>query len=57
MEWIFERIKEPSTVRGVLMLVGVAGVNIAPDLSASIVSTVGAVAGLIEIIRKETKAG
>lgn len=55
MDWFIERAKEPSTLRGIIMLAGVAGVNVAPDLSTSIITTVGAIAGLIEIIRREVK--
>lgn len=53
MDWFIERAKEPSTLRGVLALAGVLGVNVAPELSSSIIGTLVSVAGLIEVIRKE----
>ncbi|NTV02417.1 MAG: hypothetical protein HGB04_06480 [Chlorobiaceae bacterium] len=55
MDWIIERAKEPSTIRGLIILAGAAGLNVAPNLSNAIIVTFGALAGLFEIIRKEAK--
>lgn len=51
--WILSRLKEPSTWKGVAVLVGVMGWNLDPELLPQIGVTVAAVIGLIEVIRKE----
>ena len=53
MNWAIERLKEPTTWRGMVMLLTSAGINISPELSAGIVSLGLAVAGFIGVITKE----
>lgn len=55
MEWILERLKEPSTWSGLAGLLGAIGVAVSPDLIVQIGTIVVAVVGAIEIIRKEKK--
>jgi len=53
MSTIIERLKEPSTYRGLALLGAVVGINLSPDLTAAIASAAAAVIGLIEILRRE----
>lgn len=53
MEWFLDRAKEPSTINGIFVLAGLAGINVSPELQAPIVSVIGGVAALYNIIRKE----
>ncbi len=49
MNWL----REPSTVNGLLALVGLLGVNIAPASQHDILNGVGAAMTLYNIIRRE----
>jgi hypothetical protein len=53
MEWLKERIAEPSTWRGLSLLLGLAGVNVAPELVWQIGQLVAAIWAGIEVARKE----
>ena len=45
--YILERMKEPSTWRGIILLLTAVGVPVAPALADSIISAGLAIAGLI----------
>ncbi len=53
MNWIIERLQEPSTWRGLTMLATAAGVTISPELMPHIVATGTAVAGLLGVVTKD----
>lgn len=53
MNWIIERLQEPSTWRGLTMLATSAGVTISPEFMPHIVATGTAVAGLIGVVTKD----
>lgn len=53
MDYVLARIKEPSTWRGLIAVLGLVGVNIAPEIQAQIISTGVALYGIIQIFRKE----
>lgn len=53
MEWILERLKEPSTWKGLAGLLGAIGVAISPELIGQIGAAVIAIIGAIEVVRKE----
>jgi len=53
MKTILEKLKEPSTYRGLTLLGAVIGINISPDLTVAIATTAASIIALIEIIRKE----
>ena len=55
MDIILNRLKEPSTYRGLAIVAGLAGIHFAPGLETAICSAVAAVIGLIEIFRAEKK--
>lgn len=48
-EYILDRAKEPSTWRGIILLLTAIGVPIAPEMANAIVSAGLAVAGLIGV--------
>mgnify|MGYP003649852784 CR=1 FL=1 len=52
MTYIFDRLKEASTWRGIALIAGGFGVHLAPDLIPAIGTAVAGVIGLIEVIRR-----
>lgn len=54
MQYIINRLKEPSTIRGLVLLFGLLGAKFSPEQSEAIIQAVVAVVGLIEIFRQET---
>lgn len=50
--YILQRAQEASTWRGVVLLATAAGVNLAPELVNSIITTGIAIAGLLGVITK-----
>jgi hypothetical protein len=52
MNFILDRLKEPSTWRGLTVLVGAFGMQMSPDLMPAIGTAVAGVIGLIEVLRK-----
>lgn len=54
MQYLFARLREPSTWRGLSILLGALGVGVAPEAINQIGVAVGAVIASIEIIRAET---
>lgn len=55
VNWLIERLKEPSTWRGITALVGAIGVTLSPEQWAAISAAVVGLLGLIEVFRKEVK--
>jgi hypothetical protein len=53
LDWMLARLAEPSTWRGLTAVLAAAGVAIRPDLWQEITTAGIAIAGAIEIIRKE----
>lgn len=49
-EYLLERLKEPSTWRGIILLLTAAGVPIAPAMAESIITVGLAIAGLIGVV-------
>jgi hypothetical protein len=54
MNYILDRLKEPSTWRGLTVLAGAFGMHLSPDLIPAIGTAVAGVIGFIEVLRKET---
>lgn len=48
-QYLIERAKEPSTWRGLILILTAIGVPVAPDLGEAIVSVGLAIAGLIGV--------
>jgi len=55
MNTLLQRLKEPSTFRGLAILAGLCGYAIDPAQINAISSAVVAVIGLIEVFRREPK--
>ncbi len=53
MKYLLDRLKEPSTWRGLVMLVTVFGVNISPDQVNAIATLGGCVIGAIGVFSKK----
>jgi hypothetical protein len=53
INWFINKAQEPSTINGVFLLAGLAGVNISPELQTPIISILGGAAAIYNIIRKE----
>jgi hypothetical protein len=53
MKILLEKLKEPSTYRGLAILAGAVGVSLEPSAWEAIGALVASVIGLIEIFRKE----
>lgn len=54
MTYLFDRLKEPSTWRGILGMVTAVGVKLHPELQEAIISAGLALIGLVNIFRKES---
>lgn len=52
---VFERLKEPSTMRGLVALAAILGANISPEHIQAILTTAGLIYSAIQILRKENK--
>ena len=53
MKYFLDRLKEPSTWRGLALMLGALGVGVSPDMINAIGSAVIAALGAIEVIRRE----
>ena len=53
LTWIVNRLREPSTWRGLVWLATAAGVSLSPDLWESITALGMAVAGLIGVLTRD----
>jgi len=53
MKYIIERLKEPSTYRGLAVMLAVAGVKISPEQTDAITAAVVAILAAIEVFRTE----
>lgn len=56
MKTILDRLKEPSTYRGLSLLLGLIGVTVSPEQATAIGTGVAAILSIIEIVRKEKSA-
>ena len=55
MDYILNRLKEPSTYKGALALAAAFGLHIDPAQSAAVVSAILAIIGVWEVFRRERK--
>lgn len=56
MQWIFDRLKEPSTWQGIAAFFTAVGVMLSPELWATIGPAGVAIVALIQVIKKERAA-
>jgi hypothetical protein len=54
MNYILDRLKEPSTWRGILAMITAVGVKLHPELQEAIISAGLALIGMVNIFRKES---
>ena len=54
MTYILDRLKEPSTWRGILAMITAVGVKLHPELQEAIISAGLALIGMVNIFRKES---
>jgi hypothetical protein len=52
MKYIVERLQEPSTWRGIIMLLTSLGVGIAPEMITAIVTAGTGLAGIVGVVTK-----
>lgn len=57
MNWIINRLKEPSSWRGLIVLAGILGYSMSPELQEQIIVAGTALLGLVEVLRKEKADG
>jgi hypothetical protein len=55
MHYILERLSEPSTWRGMVLLLTAFGVQLEPELQTHIIATGLGLVGVINVMRKEKK--
>lgn len=55
LKWVFDRAEEPSTWRGLTVVLTTLGVILSPAQTAAIITAGAAIAGAIEVFRKEKK--
>lgn len=53
--FLFEKLAEPSTQKGIALIAALTGYQLDPALLPQIVSAYVAVHGLVEIVKKERK--
>jgi hypothetical protein len=56
-EWLLERLKEPSTYKGISLFFASVGITVAPELINTILAALGILIGAIEMVRKENANG
>lgn len=52
MNKLLQKLKEPGTIRGLILLIGIFGVNLAPEQQNAIIAGVAAVIGLINVFKR-----
>jgi hypothetical protein len=55
MKTMIQKLTEPSTIRGVIALLGAFGITVQPEYHEHIIAAVLALLGIINVWRKESK--
>jgi hypothetical protein len=55
MKMMIEKLTEPSTIRGIIALLGAFGITVQPEYHEHIIAAVLALIGIINVWRKEPK--
>jgi hypothetical protein len=55
MKIMIEKLTEPSTIRGIIALLGAFGITVQPEYHEHIIAAVLALIGIINVWRKESK--
>lgn len=57
MNYLTDRLKEPSTWHGLIVLTSAVGAKISPDMADAIISTGLLVAGIVGVFSPDKKTG
>jgi hypothetical protein len=55
MKMMIEKLTEPSTIRGIIALLGAFGITVQPEYHEHIIAAVLALIGIINVWRRESK--
>lgn len=55
-DWLIDRLREPSTWRGIALLASVGGIVVTQDEAGALCALVVAVIGVYDAVRKERRA-
>lgn len=55
MKLLLDKLAEPSTIRGIIALLGAVGITVQPEYHEHIIAAVLALIGIINVWRKESK--
>ncbi len=55
MKMMIEKLTEPSTIRGIIALLGAFGITVQPEYHDHIIAAVLALIGIVNVWRKESK--
>ena len=55
--WIMERLREPSTWKGIILLASMLGMSISPEMKEAIIAAGTSLIGAIWVFQKEAKGG
>ena len=55
-DWIFNRLGEKSTWRGIFTVLTIAGLSLGPDVKEAVIGTGVSLIGLLEVIFKEPQS-
>jgi hypothetical protein len=55
MKIVIQKLTEPSTIRGIIALLGAFGITVQPEYHEHIIAAVLALLGIINVWRKESK--
>jgi len=55
MKMMIEKLTEPSTIRGIIALLGAFGITVQPEYHEHIIAAVLALIGIVNVWRKESK--
>lgn len=56
LNYILDRLKEPSTYRGLAILGGIVGISLDPEQWTAIAAAVASIIALVEVFRREKSA-
>ena len=57
MQWVIDRLKEPSTWQGIATFAAAVGIMLSPELWVQIGTAATAIIGLVQMIKKERAGG
>lgn len=52
IDWIIDRLREPSTWQGITVIATTAGISVEPQLASEIVKAGASIFGLIYVVKK-----